>query len=72
MPAPPQAERPKELRVLIVDENADFRLVLAEYLREGHAGGKEEAGHPRDSRDPRAACLHRDLPALCGVVDALR
>jgi tRNA A-37 threonylcarbamoyl transferase component Bud32/DNA-binding NarL/FixJ family response regulator len=25
------------MRVLVVDENADFRLVLAEYLREGHA-----------------------------------
>lgn len=51
------------MRVLIVDENADFRLVLAEYLREGHAAAGRGDGMPLEVEDWDPARAGMPAPA---------
>lgn len=54
------------MRILIVDENADFRSVLSEYLREGLAAAvlaAQKAGEPR----PPALAVKEWNPATQGV-----
>lgn len=54
------------MRILIVDENADFRAVLSEYLREGLAAAvlaAQKAGEPR----PPALAVKEWNPATQGV-----
>lgn len=57
------------MRVLIVDENADFRMVLAEYLREGHAIASEEA-RGRGLAEPSLLAIREWNPAIDGVPQA--
>jgi tRNA A-37 threonylcarbamoyl transferase component Bud32/CheY-like chemotaxis protein len=54
------------MRVLIVDENADFRLVLAEYLREGHANATAEA-RGRGHAEPSLLAIREWNPAVDGL-----
>ncbi len=57
------------MRVLIVDENADFRLVLAEYLREGQSElARGAAG--RGAAPPAPLELRHWDPLLAGVPSA--
>ncbi len=57
------------MRVLIVDENADFRLVLAEYLRQGCSDLAQAVAKP-DAAPPAPLELREWDPLLAGVPTA--
>ena len=56
------------MRVLIVDENADFRLVLAEYLQQGQSD-LVRAAAARGVAAPAPIAMHHWDPLIDGVPD---
>ena len=54
------------MRILIVDENADFRTVLSEYLREGLASAAT-AAHKEKREAPAALAVKQWNPGRQGV-----
>lgn len=72
VPAPPQTERPKELRVLIVDDEPHAVSALATILRfEGlapfEATGGEEALALLDEAKPDVLLLDMEMPGMNGL-----
>jgi CheY-like chemotaxis protein len=71
-PAPRPAERPARKRVLVVDDEAEIRAVLVEYLQgrgfegEGVASGEEALRRVPEFR-PRVVLLDINMPGLSGV-----